>query len=40
LPPEGVLRESGINSYVIGVVTNVNIKVTNRFVAGKGHNGA
>src|SRR5579862_626012 len=28
LPPEGVLRESGINSHVIGVVTNVNRKAT------------
>src|SRR5579862_7555199 len=28
LPPEGVLRESGINSYVIEVVTNVNRKET------------
>src|SRR5580692_5438029 len=28
LPPEGVLRESGINSYVIKVVTNVNRKGT------------
>ena len=28
LPPEGVLQESGINSYVIGVVTNVNRKAT------------
>ena len=28
LPPEGVLQESGINSYVIGVVTDVNIIVT------------
>ncbi len=28
LPPEGVLRESGINSYVIGAVTDVNKKGT------------
>jgi hypothetical protein len=28
LPPEGVLRESRINSHVIGVVTNVNRKAT------------
>ena len=28
LPPEGVLRESGINSYVIEAVTDVNRKAT------------
>ena len=28
LPPEDVLRESGINSYVIDAVTDVNRKAT------------